>query len=499
MRTQDQLTSVNLVISASYAAVPSLTATIRHFSSEGTLTWLCQDFTEQFGTAAKAPVISSIADTPDNGQLTILVAPDEEVQLIGASGKALIRVVERKSRSRFTAISTILVGDFSQLIALHSVTNYCGLLRLLNRRKWTSSDFRNAVLDRYADSRNQLRFTQRAVVFGAQRLGELVRRSLSSSGIAIEAFVDNNPLKHGTCIDGIPVHPLSQIADRSIPVIVATTRFTNSIKCQLEREGFHYFLPYSVLSLVDSVLYPHEIPYIDIQEDFAENACRYLELFLTLGDDKSRLVLDGLINYRLDYDTRFAVAVADVNSRQYFDCDLFKFSCNDVFVDLGGYDGDTTEKFIEYSGGSYRKIYVFEPDENLLRAAAERLRGAQSIEYVRAGAYSEDGELRFSVSGRTNGAISESGTLVVPVSRLDTVMTEPPTLIKIDIEGSETHALHGAANLLRTAKPKLAIAAYHFASDLWKLVDVVREINPTYKFYLRHYSESGLESVIYAI
>lgn len=490
---------VNLIVSVSYATLPSLAATIKRFSREGALIWLGQNSPEHLSAEESAPVINSLGDTPDNGRLSILVAPDHEARKAWPGGHGVVRAVERGSPDRFSEMTTAVIDDFSSLETLLVLPGYPGLVRLLDRRGWPADSFRTAVLDRYRDSLSQLNTTRRAVVFGAQRLGELVQRSLASSGIAVEAIVDNSVKKHATLIDGIPVHPLSQIADRSTPVIIATTRFTNSIACQLEREGFHHVLPYSVLSLVDSALYPHEIPYIGIQEDFAENAVRYLGLFLALGDDKSRLVLDGLINYRLDYDTRFAVTVADDYSRQYFDSDLVGFNGNDVFVDLGGYDGDTTEQFLKFCGGSYRKIYLFEPDENLLRAAAEHLRGAESIEYVRAGAYSEDGELRFSVSGRTNGAICESGALMVPVRKLDTVVTDPPTLIKIDIEGSETHALHGAANILLTARPTLAIAAYHFASDLWKLVDVVREINPTYKFYLRHYSESGLESVIYAV
>ena len=43
----------------------------------------------------------------------------------------------------------------------------------------------------------------------------------------------------------------------------------------------------------------------------------------------------------------------------------------------------------------------------------------------------------------------------------------------------------------------LAIAVYHFAEDVWKILDQVRSINPAYKFYLRHYSETGLETVLF--
>lgn len=293
--------------------------------------------------------------------------------------------------------------------------------------------------------------------------------------------------------------PLSDITDKELPIVIATTRFPTSISRQLESEGYRHVLPYSVMSLVDPALYPEEIPYLGIQEDFAQHIANYVGLFLCLADDKSRIVLDGLLNYRLDYDSKSAEAVADEYSRQYFDAELIKFSRDDVFVDLGGYDGDTAEKFIQFGGGTYRKIYLFEPDVSLLKAAEARLAEHSNIEYIQAGAYSVDGELRFSASGRTNGSISESGELVIPVRKLDSVIDEPPTLIKMDIEGSETEALRGAERLLKTVRPRLAIAAYHFAPDLWRLVDVVRGMNPTYKFYLRHYSENGLESVIYAL
>ena len=96
-------------------------------------------------------------------------------------------------------------------------------------------------------------------------------------------------------------------------------------------------------------------------------------------------------------------------------------------------------------------------------------------------------------------AIILSRSLKADVQKLDSAVKEDPALIKMDIEGSEKDALIGASNTIQRVKPKLAIAAYHYATDLWRLVDVIRDINPGYKFYLRHYSETGLESVIYAV
>lgn len=490
---------INLVVTASCASLPSLATVIENFSRQGSLTWLAQDSSPVPTSPANVPVLTRIEDLPSSDRLTLLIAPPDERIADGNEDYRVMRVFERHSLAWRNATRAVIVDDLSRLELLSSLSDYPGMSRLLACRDWTAEDFRSAILSRYASALNAIGTKQRAAVFGAQRLGELVCSSLRASGTTVVAFLDNSESKHGTSLNGLPVLPLSALADKDLPIVIATTRFTSSITRQLEGEGFHYILPYSVMSLVDAERYPDEIPYIGIQQDFAEHAANYLGLFLALSDDKSRRVLDGLIRYRLDYDSRYALSVTDEYARQYFDADLVKYSGADVFVDLGGFDGDTVEKFIEFSGGSYAKIYLFEPDSSLIKRAKERLKRNESIEFIEAGAYSKDGELKFATTGRTNGSISDTGELIIPVRKLDSVLNEAPTLIKMDIEGAETDAMQGAADLLRTARPKLAVAAYHFAPDLWRLADVVREINPSYRFYLRHYSETGLESVIYAI
>lgn len=487
---------MRLIISSSMADTPSLACVIDSFSKANALLWLTK---AGCPATSKAPTITKLADFPESDDQTFVVAPLDECAVPKNTAQKLMRVVERNTAIENCGLATVRLDHFWQLEHLLTLNSHTGFSRLLAQRDWQAQDYREAILKRYAKGLERIRNSHTVAIFGAQRLGQLVMQSMQTEGVTVQAFIDNDPKKHGTLLSNIPVSTLPQIADKELPVVIATTKYSNSIARQLEREGFSNVLPYSVMSLVDPALYPEEIPYIGIQEDFTHHAAEYVGLFLCLADDKSRKVLDGLLNYRMDYDTRNTEAVADECSRQYFDAELIKFSGDDVFVDLGGYDGDTAEKFIQYCGGAYRKIYLFEPDSNLLQAATERLKDNKQIEYIQAGAYSKDGELRFAASGRTNGSISESGELVIPVRKIDSVIVEPPTLIKMDIEGAETEALLGAANILRTVRPSLAIAAYHFAPDLWQLADIVRGMNPTYRFYLRHYSESGLESVIYAL
>ncbi len=490
---------IELLVASTSAFIPQLASTLARFAGMQRLTWLGGGAPLPTGYRCPSPAIDSLNDLPANDRLVIVVAPNsEELPCLGQNRRVL-RVLERSAGAGRESAKAIIIDDYSQLELLASLSDYPGLSRLVGSRAKTAADYRADVLTRYAAALDALRAQRRAAVFGAQRIGEAVAESLQGDGYSVVAFVDNSPSKHGSHIRNIVVQPITALGDKTLPIVIATTRFTSSITRQLLSEGFRHILPYAVMSLVDPERYPDEIPYIGIQQDFADHLANYLGLFMTLSDEKSRRVLDGLIGYRLDYDALQADTVADEYARQYFDAQLVAFNGKDVFVDLGGYDGDTAEKFIRYSEGAYAKIFVFEPDTNLLRLAAQRLQPYRNIELVPAGAYSRDGELRFMASGRTNGSICEAGELVIPVQSLDSALTEAPTLIKMDIEGAETEALRGAATLLRTARPKLAIAAYHYAPDLWRLIDVVREINPSYRFYLRHYSETGLESVIYAV
>lgn len=60
-----------------------------------------------------------------------------------------------------------------------------------------------------------------------------------------------------------------------------------------------------------------------------------------------------------------------------------------------------------------------------------------------------------------------------------------PTYIKMDIEGGENAALHGAAEIIQTFKPKLAICLYHKIEDMWEIPLYIHSLVPEYKFYCK--------------
>ena len=70
--------------------------------------------------------------------------------------------------------------------------------------------------------------------------------------------------------------------------------------------------------------------------------------------------------------------------------------------------------------------------------------------------------------------------------------------IKLDIEGAEYAALQGAKQTLLRDKPFLAICVYHRRGDLLAIMDYLHGLIPEYRFWLRHYSFVGCDTVLYA-
>ncbi|MDR1616248.1 MAG: FkbM family methyltransferase, partial [Syntrophomonadaceae bacterium] len=176
----------------------------------------------------------------------------------------------------------------------------------------------------------------------------------------------------------------------------------------------------------------------------------------------------------------------------------------DVFVDLGVYNGFSSRCFIEWcnkNGKTPKKIFGFEPDEhnyNLSKSVFDRIDVTNKL--FKYGAGEERAVLKFNSKSDSSSAFSDMGDVEVEVRPLDEVLEgEDITFIKMDIEGSELAALKGAKNIIKSRKPKLAICVYHKLDDIYVIPAYIWSLVPEYDLYLRHHSNSLLETVLYAV
>ena len=190
---------------------------------------------------------------------------------------------------------------------------------------------------------------------------------------------------------------------------------------------------------------------------------------------------------------------------QYFDLQYFDLPCfnlkNEFFADVGALDGETTKCFMRHCSENPH-AYVFEPNPAQFEVTKQNLKGYSGVELFPYGLYDKNTTLRFDSSNGDEGSakVSETGELIIEVRRLDDLLGDKPvTFIKMDIEGSELAALRGAERIIREQKPKLAICVYHKPEDMWEIPSLILEYCPDYRLYLRHYSITHTETVLYAI
>lgn len=188
----------------------------------------------------------------------------------------------------------------------------------------------------------------------------------------------------------------------------------------------------------------------------------------------------------------------------YFDLAEMKGVKDEVFIDCGAFDGETSLIFAK-KYPDFRHSYLFEPDSENRKLCEKNILQAglnDKMTIIPKGLWSKTDNLpcysHRSSSSFVRSSVGSGST--VPVTSLDeTLGDEKVTFIKMDIEGAELEALRGAKNIIRREKPRLAISVYHKPEDIVELPDLILSCNPDYKFYIRHYSYTSYDTVLYAI
>lgn len=234
------------------------------------------------------------------------------------------------------------------------------------------------------------------------------------------------------------------------------------------------------------------------------NHCNILITTLKYEDEIARELIDEGINneriLRLSEGSRITY-VDDEN--QYFDGDIVKPIENEVFVDCGFFQGETTKRFIEWCEGKYDKIVAFEPNADNIEESKEMYdwNQFQNIDIINKGVWQDTRELHFMVTERGDSCyICDEGREIIQVTSVDDVLGgERATFIKMDVEGSELNALYGAQKTIEKYHPRLAICIYHKLEDIVEIQRYIYSLSNEYKFYIRQYSNYTNEMVLYAI
>ena len=218
----------------------------------------------------------------------------------------------------------------------------------------------------------------------------------------------------------------------------------------------------------------------------------FVWLYSNLCDYQSKTILYGILNNWYNWDFTYLGKSIQNLYDDYFDLDLIPSCEDEVLVDLGAYIGDTALSFINnYGEDSYKKIYCYEINKENFGYLEANMKPYEDIYLRLKGVYDENKEMFLKENGELSSSqVSDDGDILVNMVCLDDDIKEEITIIKSDIEGSEVKALIGAKGHIINEHPKLLISIYHSNNDVWQIPKMIKEMDDSYRFYLRYHGGS---------
>ena len=352
-------------------------------------------------------------------------------------------------------------------------------------------------------SKDQIKYTaiekgidRGVLVHGFGFVGKWTIKYLIDNGIDVRYIVDKNEEICGQKYMGIEIVSPDDEKIEMIPnVLIAAVHAVEPI-------SKIYSDKYVVMPFLGWYLIKHYEEYKDVRDNYME-------------DEKSKNTYNALLYCMLTGDETVCHDVWEGNA--YFSVPGFGGGngfANEVFVDAGAYVGDSIERFVWENLGAFEHIYAFEPGEQQCRALDYRIErlsnewgfDKKKVSIVKSGLgenrsklyIPKDDTLKLINTCLYDEPMLDSESEVVDIYSLDEFMDgKRVSFIKADIEGMEMALLQGAKNTIKKYKPKMTICVYHYPCDLYSIAKYIKDINPEYKFKLRHHSAYFFDYVLY--
>ena len=343
------------------------------------------------------------------------------------------------------------------------------------------------------------------VLYGTGDGADKVLARLAETGVPVSGIFASDEFVRGQQFHGFTVQAYSELLALREKVIVLIA-FASELPDVLER--------FYKLASVHETYAPH-VPVFSGEETVTAAWIKKYErelqtVYERLADAVSRETFASVLNYKLS--GKLSYLQACTTNRADDMRTIFSFGGEETYLDLGAYNGDTVQEFLQLTRGRYKKIVALEPDPKNFKKLTDFVRQNElkHITCLQAGVWNDCGSLELTGNGGRQSTFWEadrSGFATQPLSQtcsmkkkikkqqvtvvsVDAVLgNDHADYMKFDVEGVEKEALEGAAGHLvpdgNGALPKLLVAAYHHDEDLFALPLLLWKLQPEYKIYLR--------------
>ncbi len=327
---------------------------------------------------------------------------------------------------------------------------------------------------------------KKIVLYGMGDGAEKIKKVLDSRKIPVSDIMASDDFVRGHSFLGTRVKTLSEIEKLYGNDFIILVSFGTNIPEVIDRlyeingkyELYAPCVPVAGENLFDGAFV--KANYDDIKKAYS-----------LLADEQSKKVFENIIRYKLSGKIHYLRDCETPRDEMY---DLLNISAEEIYADIGAYNGDTLAEFLAQTGMNFKKLYAMEPDHKNYIKLKRRfyMLGSGIFEAYNCGAWDSETEMEFYAgSGRGSGfAKGKKSVRTVTVKMMSPdymLQGEKATFIKYDVEGSEEKALNGSVRTITAFHPKLAVSVYHRNEDIFALPLLVNGLSKRYSIYLRHH------------
>ena len=331
----------------------------------------------------------------------------------------------------------------------------------------------------------QLQKTEKPIVmYGMGNGADRILAILERLGVTVSDFFASDAFVRGQLFHGKRVKTFTEIQSQheDFVIVVAFASEECPVMDQIGELNRQYELYVPDMPVVGDVLFDRAFLSAHMEE--------VETVYHMLADEKSREVYRDLIAYKLT--GRLDDLMKTESDRAEVLQELLPLGSEEGYVDLGAYNGDTVAEFLAMTGGAFSSIHAMEPDPKNFLKLQKRLETMgiypdPRVQLHNAAAWEDKAMLHFAAKSGRNSTVTADGR-ETPADSVDRLTKDfIITYLKMDVEGSEREAIHGAVKTIRRCRPKLMLSAYHLSRDLFFLPLLIQKITPGYRFYLRRF------------
>lgn len=181
------------------------------------------------------------------------------------------------------------------------------------------------------------------------------------------------------------------------------------------------------------------------------------------------------------------------NHWHYYEIPETAVSNQEVIVDCGSAEGFFAYKYKNIA----KHIYLFEPLPLFINSLEALFKNTTNID-VMPYALGDVNDKAF-MELNSNSSVLDSrvsanskadlcNSIEINIVTIDSIFYDKGikiTYLKADVEGFEEKLILGALNTIKHSKPKIAITTYHEGQDFEKLISIIKDVVPEYKFKIK--------------